>query len=411
MDFVYTIFRVLSSVNPVASFALSKMNLNKNNMKRGIVKVSLCLLASATLLIGCKKKDKDTTETQTPSYEVPTTYNFANADTLVSKQHIAMLGEITNYIKTTHSASAAPILDAQKLKDMFANIGGYFSTPELNNGFSLKSKSEFNFQAMLETNFDGTVLASTNAAANPTVTTASNGVSGKMINGTRYILVDAAGVEYKEYAEKGIMNAVFYYQASTILNNIASYDNTVVTNGTTAQERAWDNAFAYFGVPTTFPATTTGLKNWGSYCNAVSNALAGNTNNDASSLNATIMKAWIAGRAAISNKNNGNRDAAVTTVLSSWEKVIAGRFITYTKGALTNIAEPATFHHNLSEGVGFIRSFQYNSNKSISDSDIQILMNYFETSGSVNLYNVTTQDLNAAIAKMAAVFNLDPSVL
>jgi hypothetical protein len=379
-------------------------------MKTGIVKISLCLLASSALLIGCKKKDKDT-ETPAATYEIPTTYNFANADTLTSKQHIAMLGEITTYIKTTHSATVAPILDAQKLKDMYANIGGYFSTPELNAGFSLKSKSQFNFQAMLESNFEGVVLASTNASANPTATTASNGVSGKMINGTRYILVDTAGVEYKEYAEKGIMSAVFYYQAATILNNISSYDNTVVTNGTTAQERAWDNAFAYFGVPTTFPATTTGLKNWGSYCNSVSNALAGNTNNAASSLNATIMRAWISGRAAISNKNNSNRDAAVVSVLSSWEKVIAGRFITYTKGALTNIAEPATFHHNLSEAVGFINAFQYNSNKSISNTDIDILMSYFQTNGSVNLYNVTSQDLNAAIAKMAAVFNLDAAVL
>ncbi len=379
-------------------------------MKTGIVKISLCLLASSALLIGCKKKDKDT-ETPAATYDIPATYNFANADTLASKQHIAMLGEITNYIKTTHSATAAPVLDAQKLKDMYANIGGYFSTPELNAGFSLKSKSQLSFQAMLESNFEGVVLASTNASANPTATTASNGVSGKMINGTRYILVDTAGVEYKEYVEKGIMNAVFYYQAATILNNISTYDNTVVTNGTTAQERAWDNAFAYFGVPTTFPATTTGLKNWGSYCNSVSNALAGNTNNASSSLNATIMRAWISGRAAISNKNDSNRDAAVVNVLSNWEKVIAGRFITYTKGALTNIAEPATFHHNLSEGVGFINAFQYNSNKSISNSDIDVLMSYFQTNGSVNLYNVTAQDLNAAIAKMAAVFNLDASVL
>lgn len=378
-------------------------------MKTGIVKISLCLLASSALLIGCKKKED--TETPAATYDIPATYNFANVDTITSKQHIAMLGEITTYIKTTHSASAAPILDAQKLKDMYANIGGYFSTPELNAGFSLKSKSQLSFQTLLESNFEGVVLASTNASANPTATTASNGVSGKMINGTRYILVDTAGVEYKEYAEKGIMSAVFYYQAATILNNISTYDNTVVTNGTTAQERAWDNAFAYFGVPTTFPATTTGLKNWGSYCNSVSNALAGNTNNAASSLNATIMRAWISGRAAISNKNNSNRDAAVVSVLSNWEKVIAARFITYTKGALTNISEQATFHHNLSEGVGFINAFQYNSNKSISNADIDILMSYFQTNGSVNLYNVTVQDLNAAIAKMAAVFNLDPAVL
>ena len=377
-------------------------------MKSRIAKISLGVVLGAALLIGCKKKNNDPNEA---NYNVPASYDFANIDTVTSKQNIAMLGEITAYIKTTHSATAAPILDAQKLKDMYANIGNYFSTPDLNSGFSLKSKSEFNFQAMLEANFDGVVLASTNAAANPTGTTASNGVSGKLINGTRYILVDTAGVEYKEYAEKGIMNAVFYYQAATILNNISAYDNTVVTNGTTAQERAWDNAFAYFGVPTTFPATTTGLKNWGSYCNSVSNALAGSSSNGPSSLNATIMKAWIAGRAAISNKNYINRNLAVKGVLDNWEKVIAARFITYSKGAISNISEPSTFHHNLSEAVGFIRAFQYNENKSVSDADIAILMSYFETNGSVNIYNVTIGDLNNAVAKMASLFNLDASKL
>ena len=377
-------------------------------MKSRIAKISLGVVLGAALLIGCKKKNNDPNEA---NYNVPASYDFANIDTVTSKQNIAMLGEITAYIKTTHSATAAPILDAQKLKDMYANIGNYFSTPDLNSGFSLKSKSEFNFQAMLEANFDGVVLASTNAAANPTGTTAYNGVSGKLINGTRYILVDTVGVEYKEYAEKGIMNAVFYYQAATILNNISAYDNTVVTNGTTAQERAWDNAFAYFGVPTTFPATTTGLKNWGSYCNSVSNALAGSSSNGPSSLNATIMKAWIAGRAAISNKNYINRNLAVKGVLDNWEKVIAARFITYSKGAISNISEPSTFHHNLSEAVGFIRAFQYNENKSVSDADIAILMSYFETNGSVNIYNVTIGDLNNAVAKMASLFNLDASKL
>lgn len=369
------------------------------------------LLMSSVFIYGCKKDDPEPEPTTPTTYTVPATYDFANIDTTSSKQSIAMLGELTAYIKTTHSNTTAPILDAQKLKDMFANIGGHFSTVELNGGGSLKSKCELSFQAILEANFNGVVLASTNAAANPTGTTASNGVSGKMINGTRYILVDTAGMEYKEFAEKGLMNAVFYYQAATILNAIGTLDNTTETNGTTAQERAWDQAFAYFGVPVTFPTVTTGLKNWGNYCNSVSNALAGNTNNEATSLNAIIMKAWITGRAAISNGDNATRDVSAATVLENWEKVIAGRFITYTKGALTNIAEPATYHHNLSEAVGFINAFKYNSGKSISDSDIETLMGYFTTNGSVNLYELTTTNLNNAIAKMAFLFNLDASKL
>lgn len=378
-------------------------------MRKSFTKVALLVLTASSVLVACKK---ETVETTQPNYTVPTTYDFANPDSTTSKQHIAMLAEITTYIKTTHSNTAAPVLDAQKLKDMFTNVNLQFTNPTLNLGVSLKSKAALSFHAALEANFDASVEASQNAGVNPTGSTAYNGHAGKLINGTRYVLVDENGVEFKEFAEKGLMGAVYYYQAATILNNINSYDNTVETNGTTAQERAWDQAFFYFGVPVNFPQVTTGLKNWGSYCNSVSNALAGNSSNGNSSLNSQIMKAWIAGRAAISNGDNVRRNMAAADVLENWEKVIAARFITYTKGALNNIAEPATYHHNLSEAVGFIEAFQYNNNKSISDADIAILMSYFENAnGTVNLYQVTTGDLNNAIDKMATVFGLDASKL
>jgi hypothetical protein len=377
-------------------------------MIRQITLFSFTMLAASTAFVSCKK---ETTEDTAPTYEVPSTYNFANADTTESKQHLAMLGELTTYIKTTHSNSAAPVLDAQKLKDMFANVNNYFSTPALNSAASLKSNMYFNAIADIEASFDAAAPASVNAGDNPTGTTAYNGHAGKLINGTRYILVDENGLEFKEVAEKGIMGSVFYYQASTILNNIASFDNTTEVNGLTDQERAWDQAFAYFGVPITFPQTTTGLKNWGSYCNAVSNSLAGNSNNGPYSLNSQIMNAWIGGRAAISNGDNVRRNMNAAKVLELWEKVIAGRFITYTKGAINNIAETATFHHNASEAVGFILAFKYNSSKSISDSDIESLLNNFKTGNEINLYNVTVSDLNNAIEQMAALFDLDASKL
>jgi hypothetical protein len=177
-------------------------------------------------------------------------------------------------------------------------------------------------------------------------------------------------------------------------------------NGRTAQEQAWDEAFGYFGVPVDFPANTTGLKNWGSYCNAVSIALGG-----ATSVNSTIMNAWLKGRAAISNKDNAGRDAARDVVVKTWEKVAAGRFITYVKGAKTNITAQATFNHNLSEAVGFIRAFKYNSAKTISDADIDSLLDFFKTGGTINLYTVTTTNLDNAINKMATLFELDAAKL
>jgi hypothetical protein len=359
--------------------------------------------------ISCKKDETTPiVDCATETYEVPTSYNFTNANYKSSTQRLDMLAELTNYIKITHSSTAAPLLDAVKLKAMYANTNNLFVDSMLNaSGIQLKNKTanSFNLQAEMESNFDDGVLASSNAALNPTASTASNGVSGKLINGTRYILVDTAGFEYKEFVEKGLMAAVFYYQATTILNNIATFDNTTVTAGSTAQEKAWDEAFGYFGVPVDFPTNLTGLKNWGNYCNSVSIALGGST-----SVNSTIMNAWLKGRAAISNKRDADRDAARDIINNTWEKVIAARFISYVKAAKTNIAAPATFHHNLSEAVGFIRAFKYNSNKTISNADLDILLNYFKTNNSVNLYKVTTTNLDNAISKMAILFNLDASL-
>ncbi len=372
------------------------------NLKK-ILKITAFIAVVATLAVSCKKKDKDEdpVDEEPVTYTVPTTYNFSSIDTVVPKQAIDMLGELTGYIRKTHVNTNAFTLDLQKQRDYYANTNSPFSVASLNtSGFNLKEKTSnaYGLHAAFDAAFSDAVTASVNSNVKYDSTTASDGHAGKLINGTRYILVDANGFEYKEFIEKNIMGAVFYFQATTLLNTIASFDNTTVTNGTTAQERAWDNAFAYFGVPVNFPANKSGLKNWGSYCNSV---------DVATGSNAIIMNAFLKGRAAISNKDNAVRDAARDIVVKEWERVCAAKFISYVKGAKANVTTPATFNHNLSEGVGFINSFRYNTAKTISDTDINLLLSYFQTGGVVNLYKVTPTNLDNAINKMATLFNLD----
>jgi hypothetical protein len=366
---------------------------------------SILLLSICGLLVFSSCKDKE----DKPKYSIPQTYNFTNANLSTSSIRLSMLAEMTAYIRTTHSNTDAPILNAEKLMNMYENINNMFGDSELNNsGIQLKDKTSnaFGFRSRLELSFNDAIIASNNAAVKPTETSASSGYAGKLISGTRYILVDSAGIEYKEVLEKGIMGALFYAEATRILNTINSYDNQNNVNGATAQEHAWDEAFGYFGVPVDFPTNQTGLRNWGSYCNTVSKALGGST-----TLNSTIMNAWIAGRAAISNQDDATRDAQKAIILKSWEKVCAARFISYVKGAKANIAAPATYLHNLSEAIGFIDAFRYNNNKSISDADLDLLKNYFNTGNSINLYKVNTTNLDNAINKMAYIFNLDASLL
>ncbi len=384
-------------------------------MKLNLNKSLLISLPVVLLMASCKKDKKDEVTPEPtptgPAYNIPTSYSFSNADFTASAQRLTMLGEMTTYIRTTHTATitTGATLNAQTLKDMYANANNTFTTSGLNGiPVQLKDKTgnAFNLQTDLETSFDNAATASVYAATAPTVTTASNGVAGKLISGTKAYLVDANGFEFKEVAEKGIMGGVFYYQGTTLLANIASYDNNTVVGNATAQEKAWDEAFGYFGVPTAFPTSTVGLKNWGSYCNSVSISLTGSST-DANSYNTIIMNAWLAGRAAISNKDDAGRDAAKATIIQTWEKVGAARFITYVKSAKTNIADDALRSHNLSEAIGFISAFRYNPSKTITDAQITQLLGYFGS----NLYTVSTTNLDDAILTMATIFSLDSNKL
>lgn len=371
-----------------------------------ITHLTASIIAALLIFSSCKKdtKEPESPSPETPSYNVPTTYDFANSSsTVTSTQRIAMLGELINYLRTTHTATAAnqPTISAQKLKDMYANASNQFTTVGLNSsGLQLKDKTgnAFSFATTLEASFDGAEPASITSAANPTITTASSGVKGKIISPARAILVDANGFEYKELAEKGIMGAAFYYQATTLLSTIGSLDNSIIVNGSTAQEKAWDEAFGYYGVPAAFPTNTVGLKYWGSYCNAVNVAIGSNT---------TIMNAFLKGRAAIVNKDNAGRDVARDIVIKTWEKVAAAKCISYLKGAKTNLSDQATLHHALSEGYGFVTAFQYNPSKTISNSDIAVLLSYFGT----NLYNLQTSNLDLAIGKLESVFGINAALI
>lgn len=372
---------------------------------------SLLFSAAVLVLMGSCKKDKkeeatpDPVTPAAPSYNVPATYNFASADFSTSSKRIAMLAELTTYMRSAHTTTQTtqPALDEQKMKDMYANAGSRFADATLNSsGLQLKDQTgaAFGLSVELDNSYADAATASVFAALTPTAQSASSGVAGKLNESAtvRAILVDANGLEYKEQTEKGIMGGVFYYQAMTTLANIGTYDNATLVNGITAQEKAWDEAFGYFGVPVDFPTNLTGLKNWGSYCNSVNVAI---------SSNATIMNAFLKGRAAISNKDNEGRNAARDIVMKTWEKVAAAKCISYLKGAKTNFTKAADRHHNLSEGIGFIKAFAYNPSKTITAGQIVQLEGYIGT----NLYNVTTANIDNAISLLATTFSLDPNTI
>lgn len=352
-------------------------------------KSTLLLGAAILTLSAC---EKETPEPKPNGYDVPATYNFTNVSYTGQKQRLAMLDELSTYMKTGNTIGT--VLDAQKMKDMYANSGNPFSDSALNaSGKQLRNKTYAPDQALFDAYFDSLALASQSSVPG------SNGVAGVVTStgdpGKKY-LFDKNGIEYNQLITKSLMGAVFYYQATSYyLENIASADNNTVTDGQgTNMEHHWDEAFGYFGVPVDFPSNVTGIKYWGSYSNQ-RDAVIGS--------NAAMMNAFLKGRAAISNKDYTVRDHVKAAIRTEWEEICAASAIHYINAAKTHLTDDALRNHELSECLGFVHSLKYNVARKITDAQLGQVLNYIGT----NLYNVTPANLDSAKNLLSSVYGLD----
>jgi hypothetical protein len=356
---------------------------------------NLSLLAlCAVILYGFSSCDP----VEPTTYDIPTTYNFENVSYSGQTNRLDMMEEITTYLKTAHVAGG-PALDAAKIKDMYdANTGNHFSTTDLNSSTKkLKNKTVSSMQSSFEGYMDAVATASLS-----TDSSAANGRAGiitKNDNSGSYLL-NANGVELTQIIEKGLMGACFYYQGTAVYMGSGKMDvdnETVVAGEGTEMEHHFDEGFGYFGVPTTFPSTTTGIRFWGKYCNK---------HEAVYPLNALMMDNFLKGRAAITNKDIPARDEAITELQKNWELVVAATSlyylnITIDKMDLTSTSgDLASAHHAMSEAFAFIMSLKYGAGTgSITPANVDtILSDAFGSSDPLqaNFHNVTTANLEAA---------------
>lgn len=335
-------------------------------------------------LYGCKKcKDPI-------CFDVPTTYSFDNVSYSGQTERLNMMEEMTTYMKTANTSGVA--LDATKLKEMYANEGGHFS---FSSSKQLKSKTFSLDQGVFEGYMDAIALASQSTVAG------SNGVAGvvESNDASKAYLFDENGIEYTQIIEKGLMGAVFYYQAMAVYlsdDRIGdAVDNENITPGEgTDMEHHWDEAFGYLGVPTDFPTNTNGVRFHGKYCNSRNGIL---------SLSQPLMDAFILGRAAISNDDMDVKWEQVPIIRSNWEKVIAGTAIHYLNGGRDDIADDALRNHQLSEAIAFVSSLKYSPAKTITEAQIQDVLDLIGT----NLYNVTASNLTEARDLLSSIYGMD----
>lgn len=327
------------------------------------------------------------------SYTVPEAYNFQNVDYSGQTTRLNMMEAMTAYMKTGNEGA---VLDAQKLKDMYANLNNAFEDEGLNNASKdLKSKTFELDQAMFEEFMDALAVASQSAGQ-----AGSNGTAGVVTSndGAKSYLLAANGYEYTQLIEKGLMGACFYYQATAVYLSDEkigpAVDNIQVEEGKgTAMAHHWDEAFGYLGVPTNFPANTDNLRFWGKY---------GNGRDDLLGTNA-IMDAFIKGRAAIVANDMDTKNQMIPVIREEWEKIAAGTAIHYINSALANFSDDALRNHALSEAWAFILSLKYNPERTISLEQVEEIHQLLGD----NFYEVTSDNLNKAKDQLAAWYAME----
>lgn len=333
-------------------------------------------LAISSIIVSCKKDDTTPTTTDTTSYTVPSTYLFndkeskSTVDYSGQKTRLVMLEQIGALMGGTTPVSESTLLE------MFDGSG--FSADSLNNsGKRLSDKTAASVDYFTANIGEQTAviaefkkwLKEAEITTNANVE-ATEGVAGYYMDGSKKRYFSANGLEPQQVFLKGMMGACLMDQ---ILNNYLSTSkldagtnktnnsNRVFESGKnyTTMEHAWDEAYGYIFANDNLTASPAVYKYWSSYINQV------NADPNFNTLKDNVVKAFIKGRAAISNKDYTTRDAQIAIIKKELSKVPAVRAVYYlsneAKAKLTTGTAKTAFHA-LSEGYGFIMALRYTQN-------------------------------------------------
>lgn len=290
-------------------------------------------------------------------YTIPATYSFNDVSYSGQTARLKILNLLSNSVNAASPTNKVNYADLEAIyKNTSASLFG--SSKDL---YSKTYATDQQYFLDLLTSID----------------TSSNNGSGFM-EGSYYVNSD--GIEIDQLVQKGLMGAVLYYQAtSKYLENISVDDNTN-PGGTEAtdMEHHFDEAFGYFGAPINFNENTvTGDANfetnanfWGKYTISRNSKL---NNLD------ILFDAFKAGRAAISNQDYTARDAAIVTIRTEWEKVVASSVVHYINEIKSDLSQGLIDkkYHHWAEGKGFSMCLRYNVAKLISSSDLTVLESSF----------------------------------
>lgn len=350
-------------------------------------------LSVLAFLGSCKKSDS------IPSYSVPSTYNFSNADSLTAKTTLSMLAEMEIAINKSNTANT--VVSSSQLRSMFSNQGSFFTDTIFNSntlhlntsGVQLKNQTVTSAQAYMEIMLDSIGIAS------QSVLPASNGVAGVS---SRKTLLSANGVYWRQLFTKSMMGILIGHLITDVYLTDSLNANIIAT----AKQHAWDNAFFLWCVPANFPSNRANVKYWGSYTSQIdSGVIKPVVTMTGINSNTTLLNAFLKGRAALANNDNATAQTQAAIIIAMFEKLEAAAALHETNEATGNIPNgAAAVAGNMSESLGFWMALKFNTKrKIISDTQINTILALYGT----NFYNITPANIDSIRNAISAIYGWD----
>ena len=363
-------------------------------------------------------------------YVLPEEYSFTRGgvSTVYYTGQTARVGMATELKSAMNNTAKTK----DQIDTMFASGTG-FTDPTLDaSGKNVRGKTAASpvASATVKPLFDGWIDEFTNTVA-PAVTagtTAASGVAGSYTeaDGSRTVKVTAKGFELNQVFSKGLIGAL---QVDQIVNNYLSfskldgaredndagiygYKNDQAENYITKMEHYWDEGFGYlYGLDSQFkpglgdPATGRDTANLNYYLNKV------NSQTNEEGISDKIYNAFIAGRAAIVNKDYTERDKQAGIVSAEISKVVGYKAQSYLVDGAEDITNGdwADALHALSEAYGFILGLQFTKDSSgnpyMTNDEVNDLLARL-SAGDGGFWERTPEELTAMAAEVATATGL-----
>ena len=371
------------------------------------MKSTVAILLSSILWLTISSCDEDNMEVE---LQVPATYYFErNGQSTVSYTGQSdRINQLTQMKEVMSQADAGIKISTQVLLDMYANKddngAGNF---DFTSTKQLKNKTFFNYQSYFENLMQEQANASIIGADGQTAANGNIGLLWRNNDINNSILVNEKGHELTQFIEKGLMAAVFYYQAlSTYLSDERTGDdveNTELVEGKnyTSMEHYWDEAFGYMGLPIDFTSVWPEDRNnetlfWGKYIRG-RDALLGSSS--------VLMNAFKKGRTAIVAKNYEIKNEQRSIIHNELERVAAATAIHYINIVLTTNDQGERMHA-LSEAYTFIWALNFGPHSNFTTSEINQLLKDI-SDDDFNFWNSTVSGLNKVKSTLSTTYALE----